>query len=963
MKGEKKKDLKEQIRQVLDDKESNLGDVQNKSPEEIIEELKIYQYELEFQNEELQRMQLELERSRDEYLHLFEDAPVGYVIVNEEGVILNLNKLAQKMLTGKQQERRPLKGEDFRKFITAASQDRFHLFFEKLLRINKAEEMELVLKQTGDKRLFVQVSASTTIVETERRFLLSVRDLTISKDQEEERKIILETVQDGFFLSTMDARFLSVNHAMCAMLGYTKEEFLTLRIPDIEAKENEEEIRDHIDLIFQQGYDRFETRHRKKDGTVIDVEISATPLRTSEDKIVVFVRDITKKKIAEGELQKSLEQVREFQTFIESSGDCFYMVNLNDGGRMSYVNEAAVTHYGASREEILSWQIPDWDPNFTLEAIPGLTEKIRKAQRIKMESLHRTASGTEVPVEISINYLKSNEGREFAYGWFSDISARLAAEQNLRSAKEQALAASKAKSEFLANMSHEIRTPLNGVIGFSELLMKTPLNELQREYCESSLISGKTLLGLINNVLDFSKIEAGKLELEQVETDVTALLKQAADMIRYQADSGEIELLLTIQPDLPRMAVVDPLRLKQILTNLLSNAVKFTEEGEVELSLTFTPGKEGWGEFHFSVRDTGIGISEEQQKQLFRAFTQADTSTTRKYGGTGLGLVISSLLAEKMGSRIEMESERGKGSRFSFTIETRFLPSDPFISSSLERALPFRNVLAIDDHKGSLDALHILFKHLKTDFLGTENPLEGLRYLEHSTFDLLLLDYDMPYMNGLEVVKIVREQLGFTEEELPVVLLHSSSEEQPFFERCKSLGVTLTLHKPVKADEFLTELAMLSEKHLKEKPEAPLSQGISETAKPVKKQPVILIAEDIAINMKLVKALIRNFLSNVTLLEAANGRQAVEIFTSEKPDLIFMDIQMPEMDGLEATRTIRAMEEGSAARTPVVALTAGVLKEEKEKAVESGVDHFLSKPIDPKQLQETIIRYLLKEEE
>ncbi len=542
-----------------------------------------------------------------------------------------------------------------------------------------------------------------------------------------------------------------------------------------------------------------------------------------------------------------------------------------------------------------------------------------------------------------------------------NVTTRSKLEKKLLLEKANAEIANKAKSEFLANMSHEIRTPLNGVIGFTELLKSSPLSPVQQQYVENANISAHSLLGIINDILDFSKIEAGKLDLEIIMTDIIELVEQSSDIIKFQSSKKDIELLLNIDPNLPRFALVDPIRLKQIIINLLSNAVKFTEEGEIEIKVAFNQIDSKTGDFIFSVRDTGIGISEEQKGKLFKAFSQADSSTTRKFGGTGLGLVISNLLAEKMGSRIELESIQGEGSTFYFSITTNYELGQKLDHTSLNE---IERVLVIDDNDNNRMILEHTLKNWNIDFTGCDNGFNALKIIERSRpFDVLIVDYHMPYLNGLDTIKMIREKLGLTPDKQHIILLHSSSDDITIHEECKRLGVRFNLIKPVKSQELIHYLKNLNNTTISN--ESTSGQTFRSGAQKIKSsfRHTILIVEDVELNMILAKTIIKQIIPNVEILEAKNGKIAVDIASTHNISLILMDVQMPEMNGLEATIKIREIERSKGIKTPIIALSAGVVKGEKEKCFEAGMDAFLPKPISVNELTEVFEQYLSKSED
>jgi len=447
------------------------------------------------------------------------------------------------------------------------------------------------------------------------------------------------------------------------------------------------------------------------------------------------------------------------------------------------------------------------------------------------------------------------------------------------------------------------------------------------------------LLSIINDILDFSKIEAGKLELDIDKCDLFEIGSQTADIITYQAQSKGLEMLLNISLDLPRFIWVDEVRLKQVLVNLLSNAVKFTKDGEVELKIEpLTDATQEEVTLRFEVRDTGIGIKPEKQEKIFEAFSQEDASTTKKYGGTGLGLAISNKLLGLMGSQLQLISTPGQGCTFYFDLT---LKTEPGESINWENLDLIKNVLIVDDNDNNRVILRqmLLLKQINSE--EAQNGFEALQLLaQGKRFDVIMMDYHMPYMDGLETIRKIRNSFNKLPEEQPVILLHSSSDDGTIIKGCEELMVNQRLVKPIKMQDMYDTLSRLHRKT----ETVPVLLETAPAAEPVQEKEVIrvLIAEDNPVNMLLAKTIIRRAAPNAVIVEAINGTEAFKLCRTELPDIIFMDVQMPEMNGYEATQKIRELQQ--ATHIPIIAVTAGNLKGEKEKCLEAGMDDFVAKP-------------------
>jgi signal transduction histidine kinase/CheY-like chemotaxis protein len=526
----------------------------------------------------------------------------------------------------------------------------------------------------------------------------------------------------------------------------------------------------------------------------------------------------------------------------------------------------------------------------------------------------------------------------------------------LEIAKDQAVIANQSKSDFLANMSHEIRTPLNAVIGFTDLLIQSPLDETQNRYTRIVSQSANSLLDLLNDILDFSKIEAGKFELTIERTDLYELLTQCVEIIEFRAQMQDTEVLLNIPSAMPRYIYSDSTRLKQILINLLGNAVKFTKKGEIELRIDILDIDvlTRQTKFRFSIRDTGIGISKENRENIFQAFVQADTSITRRFGGTGLGLPISNGILGLMGSELELKSVEGKGSEFYFSILANSEQGDPIKWAEIKK---IKRVLVVDNNQANLFILRDTLTDAGFIVEVASNANDALEKLS-SMFDCAIVDFQMPEMNGIELIRVIREQSKDTTRELPIILMHNSADADKIDNDCRNLNVHFKLVKPIRMGELFEQVLKLDKSNNESYQSSVVSSQIgmdqawkSKTHLSLAKLK-ILVADDVAINLLLIRDILHRALPNVQVLEAHNGDEALELFKKEHPDLILMDMQMPEINGLEATRIIRSLEEGK--NVPILIITAGIGKEDKDKCFEAGADDFAPKPITESVLRQQL---------
>ncbi|MFP4308940.1 MAG: PAS domain S-box protein [Desulfococcaceae bacterium] len=985
-------------------------DIAALSPEEIREtlhELRVNQIELELRNEELRAARAQIEAERARYFDLYDRAPVGYFTLSAQGLILDANLAAAALLDT---PRAALVKRPISRFILKEDRDVYHRHRKNLFETGEPQECELRLAKPDGAHLWGHLKATAAEAEDGAPLCrVALSDIADRKRAEEkvarsERRfrLLFERNKDAILWADRDGFIIRCNPAAERLFGRDREELLGLHQSALHPPEKRNHYREMFARNVQKKNDvNIYMEILDGAGAIRHVNLLSTIISVDGEEINqgIFV-DVTERRQARLEIER-------FKLAMDGSADSFFLI---DRASMRFVdaNRQAWERLGLTKDQLLRMGPQDINPHFSREDVEKLFDSVGRAGNPSetVEEIHVCRDGHSFPVEVRLRVFEQ-DGRQMVIAVARDITERKKAEKELFQAKRQAEAANEAKSAFLANMSHEIRTPMNGVIGMIGLLLDTELTEEQIHYAETIQSSAESLLSLINDILDLSKIEAGRLRMERLDFDLQSLMDDMAAAFALRAHEKGLEFISFIDPEVPVLLRGDPGRLRQILTNLVGNALKFTEEGEVlvtvELVETDTDPIPTHGVVNreaatresvnhepevllrFTVKDTGVGVPEDKIGTLFEKFSQVDASTTRNFGGTGLGLAISRQLAEMMGGEAGASSALGRGSTFWFTARFAVREAADRAAAVTPGDLTGLHVLLVDDNAANLE---ILAKQCSAWGIRPRGVAGGKAALRAAAsahemedpFDLAVVDCQMPEMEGGELARLLKADPRFRA--MPLVMLTALG--RPGDARmCANLGFAAYLNKPVRPSELHDALALVMSETGERAPARPIVTR--HMTREIRNRSVacprfygrVLVAEDNPINQRVALGLLEKFGLRVNVV--ANGREALHALQTLPYDLAFMDVQMPEMDGLEATRELRKAESEAGippfqpqtkprkgtpvqpdqhSRIPVVAMTAGAMREDREKCMEAGMDDYVTKPVKPEELVRVLEKWL-----
>jgi len=795
-------------------------------------------------------------------------------------------------------------------------------------------------------------------------------DVTERRHREAETKGLLEYNPDGLIIVNRAGLITLVNTQTEQLFGYQREEMLgqpvEMLMPeslrDAHIQKRDGYFKEQEERQMRPGRDFFGLR---RDGEQIAIEISLNPLQTEDGvSVIASVRDITQRKAAESMLRDAENMLREMSNNLP--GVVYEYISFGTGGgRYNFISKQVQDLFCIDAETVQddASRLHDAvveDDRDALRAIIAAAEEIQHPWEAECRIRHSNGDihwlrGAAVPVRQMEMSNLTLYGSMIWSGYWIEITQQKKMEVALSEATEVALGASRTKSNFLANMSHEIRTPMNAIIGMSHLALKTELDTKQRNYLDKIQQSAQHLLGIINDILDFSKVEAGKLTVEHIAMNLEKVLNNVANLISEKTDAKGLELLFDITPDVPMGLIGDPLRLGQILINYANNAVKFTEKGEIAIVVRMVEEDEDNILLRLAVRDTGIGLTEEQKGRLFQSFQQADASTTRKYGGTGLGLAISKSLAELMGGQVGVDSIPAQGSTFWFTARLgKGLKHDALMP---RQDLRGRKMLVVDDNESARMVMADILKSMSFKVLTANSGQEAITEIETAKqagapFDIVFLDWQMPGMDGIETAQKIAE-LGLAHTSQCMMVTAHGREE--VIAGAHQAGIADVLTKPVNHSIlFDSVMHILGEGANSLSTRSPMPASSAQDNLAMLRGARILLVEDNDLNQEVASELLRD--AGFVVDIADNGQIAVDMIQQSLYDIVLMDMQMPVMDGMTATTEIRKLQQYD--HIPIVAMTANAMQADKENCLAAGMVDFVSKPIDPNELWRALLAWV-----
>jgi PAS domain S-box-containing protein len=843
------------------------------------------------------------------------------------------------------------------------------------------------------------------------------QDITAQKESEnalvnseQKFRLLAENSEDIISVHAADGTIWYLSPSVTNVLGYELDDVIGRRIldfvhPDDKYKffaKAEDSLYDHESIIIRY-------RICKKDNSYLWLETIVKPIIDQNEviKLICTSRNITEQRIAQEKLKKKdqlLHAVAQAAHFLLSNTDLNQGINASIQilGTKAMVDRVYVfqNHFNEEHQSWYTTEVNEWNEdnanrrvqesymhNIPFENILKIITPLQQnkpfvsykreetdEQLLSIFERQKVEASLAIPIFLKekfwgfVGFDEFKSERQWTEAEFSilrsfasSLSAAIERKQievEFVQAKEVAESASRAKSEFLANMSHELRTPMNGIIGFTDLVLTTELQKTQRDYLQNVKKSAYGLLEIINDILDFSKIEAGKLLIDHTMFKLDELIEETIDILTVKGFEKKLEMLYRVDHDIPSQLLGDPVRIRQIMVNLLGNAIKFTKEGEIFVSVrkngdVYWKDEKRFLNFIIQVKDTGIGIAKEKLQKIFESFTQADNSTTRKYGGTGLGLAISKSLAELMHGYLTVESEPGQGSTFTLHVPLEVINEKPEVLLPAKPMLT--KVLVVDDNLTNLHLMQEIlgyFQIYSETAANGHNALLKISQAEESghPFDLIITDHHMPGMDGISLVKEIKHLFPGTNK--PFILMLSSLEKNMYQYEADKNGINKFISKPVKLHELNSTLLSLFEKNMQNDslhPSFEVIEKISQAAS-------IMVVDDDPINMLLISEVLRRM--GFDVIQMHNGKEVLESLSHYEPVLIFMDVNMPEMDGYTTTRHIRKLSDPQS-NIPIIALTADAMKGDREKCLDAGMNNYISKPFKLEEIEAVLKEYML----